>query len=56
MKNQVLLKDVEKLVKKLVGSRCPDYCKGCFVCESWNDFDRMKKKGKKEKISAFGLK
>ena len=34
-------KNLEKWIIKNYGKRCPDYEKGCIICEKWKLFDKL---------------
>jgi len=36
-----ILKDMEKYFTKYYGPRCPDYEKGCIVCDVWTLYDEI---------------
>lgn len=39
-------KEQDKILKKWVernyGKKCPEYCKGCILCEKWKLFGNLK--------------
>jgi hypothetical protein len=32
---------IEQAIESYWGERCPDYEKGCVVCEAWRDYDNL---------------